>query len=205
VPTLSIASYEADPSRVGESCPLDLPLGHARLLGRADERRPESSLRAPLLRSAQVRPGSVIDRGPLGGIGISHEQAAFVGTAVGIEMEHIGRTDTLLNGCRVERGTRHWLGAGDVIHVAKHSTFVLVMAPAALAADPHLEVGHPYGEPDADEITGESQAAWELRGQIVQAIRAGGNVFVQGDSGTGKELVARAIHARSGARVASSP
>ncbi|HEY1696043.1 MAG TPA: sigma 54-interacting transcriptional regulator [Polyangiaceae bacterium] len=198
VPTLSIAGCEAEPWRVGQTCSLDLPLGQERLFGRADERRPESSLRAPLAHFAQVRPGSILDCGPLGAVGISHEQAVFAGTAVGVEMEHIGRTDVLLNGSGVDRGTRHWLRPGDVIHFAKHSTVVLVMAPAALAAHPYLDLGHPFGGPDANLIVGESQAAWDLREQIVQAVRAGGNVLVGGESGTGKELVARALHAQSG-------
>jgi DNA-binding NtrC family response regulator len=48
-----------------------------------------------------------------------------------------------------------------------------------------------------DELIGESQAMVLLREQIARAAKASANVLVTGERGTGKELVARAIHKAS--------
>lgn len=47
------------------------------------------------------------------------------------------------------------------------------------------------------ELIGESRAMVELREQILRAAKASATVFVTGERGTGKELVARAIHLAS--------
>ncbi|HVY48029.1 MAG TPA: sigma-54 dependent transcriptional regulator, partial [Minicystis sp.] len=47
------------------------------------------------------------------------------------------------------------------------------------------------------ELIGQSRAMVELREQIARAAKATATVFVHGERGTGKELVARAIHAES--------
>ena len=49
----------------------------------------------------------------------------------------------------------------------------------------------------ASELLGSSRAMVELREQIARAARSQATVFVRGERGTGKELVARAIHAAS--------
>jgi two-component system nitrogen regulation response regulator NtrX len=55
-----------------------------------------------------------------------------------------------------------------------------------------LERGH--------EIVGKSPAVEELRRQIAMAAPSNGRVLIQGENGSGKELVARAIHALSARR-----
>src|SRR5690606_32182952 len=50
-------------------------------------------------------------------------------------------------------------------------------------------------EPAMDGIVGESRAIRALRQQIVKLARSQAPVFISGESGAGKELVARAIHA----------
>jgi DNA-binding NtrC family response regulator len=47
------------------------------------------------------------------------------------------------------------------------------------------------------DLIGESRAMMELREQIARAAKASAAVFITGERGTGKELVARAIHAAS--------
>ncbi len=48
-----------------------------------------------------------------------------------------------------------------------------------------------------DELIGSSAVMGELRGQIERAARSNASILVQGERGTGKELVARAIHRAS--------
>ncbi len=48
-----------------------------------------------------------------------------------------------------------------------------------------------------DILLGESAAMREIRGKIVKLGRTQAPIFISGDSGTGKELVARLIHAKS--------
>lgn len=49
-----------------------------------------------------------------------------------------------------------------------------------------------------DELLGESKPMLALKSKIARVSRAGGCVLVRGESGAGKELVARAIHRASG-------
>ena len=53
---------------------------------------------------------------------------------------------------------------------------------------------------DDDAMIGDSQAMRRVREQIAQVAATDSTVLIQGETGTGKELVARAIHARSARR-----
>jgi DNA-binding NtrC family response regulator len=55
----------------------------------------------------------------------------------------------------------------------------------------------PFGEPDCHDIVGESPAIWSLRKRLAVIARREGHVLLRGQSGSGKELAAQAIHARS--------
>jgi two-component system nitrogen regulation response regulator GlnG/two-component system response regulator HydG len=66
--------------------------------------------------------------------------------------------------------------------------------------DPDALPLHEFGEADADGVAGESPAIWKLRSDVTAALRTARHALVNGQSGTGKELVAQAIHRRSGRR-----
>jgi DNA-binding NtrC family response regulator len=66
----------------------------------------------------------------------------------------------------------------------------------ALATSEHYP-RHEYGHPDAFGIAGESPAIARLRRTIGMVSKRSEHVLIHGASGTGKELVARAIHGLS--------
>jgi two-component system, NtrC family, response regulator HydG len=95
-----------------------------------------------------------------------------------------------------ERG-RFNQGDFDVaIHLARILTLALVRAREFQA----LRVDHQRlidKSAAFDELIGESRPMLELRSRIARVARATGSVLVRGESGSGKELVARAIHKAS--------
>ena len=121
-----------------------------------------------------------------------------------MDVQSVGRTKFLVNGHVMTPEGWHRLQLGDVLQLAGHSNFLFRMRPLVLPAPMEdasaIAAEHDFGEPDGDGIVGESPAAWDLRNRLVAAVRTGGHVFLHGDSGTGKELAARAIHRMSGRR-----
>jgi len=65
---------------------------------------------------------------------------------------------------------------------------------AALTAD-HRRLAEKSA--DADEMIGQSSALIELKSKITRIAKAGGSVLLRGESGSGKELAARALHQAS--------
>ena len=110
-----------------------------------------------------------------------------------------------------DAGERRTLGA---IHVYLHdgrfrqSDFDFIIAVANLAvialvrARSELSLRSDYqrlktNSPGYDELIGESHSMWELKSKIERVSTAPGGVLIRGESGSGKELVARAIHQHS--------
>jgi len=86
--------------------------------------------------------------------------------------------------------------AGTAIQAARASSQLQV---AALALASHVQAlldrtVPPSTSPTWDDLLGESPLARGLRESIARAARAPFPVLIQGESGSGKELVARAIH-----------
>jgi two-component system response regulator PilR (NtrC family) len=63
---------------------------------------------------------------------------------------------------------------------------------AALELDPR----RPTRSPRRDELVGDTEAMQQLRRQIAKLARSQAPVHIHGESGSGKELVARSIHGR---------
>ena len=62
------------------------------------------------------------------------------------------------------------------------------------------ERGARYG---LDNIIGESASVLRLKEQIVQAARSTSTVLIEGETGSGKELIAHSIHAMSARKAAN--
>jgi DNA-binding NtrC family response regulator/tetratricopeptide (TPR) repeat protein len=79
------------------------------------------------------------------------------------------------------------------------ASFYLEVAALALSAHVHACLDAPETAPAAawTDLLGESPAAVQLRDAVLRAARAPFSVLIEGESGSGKELVARAIHRNS--------
>jgi two-component system nitrogen regulation response regulator GlnG/two-component system response regulator HydG len=88
------------------------------------------------------------------------------------------------------------IGPGDLLEIKGLYSFLCVKRPLLM---PPLELAgnHTFGGPDAHGFVGESVAAWKLRAEIAFCGARTAHVLITGASGTGKELVAQAIHASS--------
>jgi DNA-binding NtrC family response regulator len=70
--------------------------------------------------------------------------------------------------------------------------WVVAVRPRQLPAGPAATF--PFGGADAHGIVGESPVAWSLRHTVAFCAPRAAHALVQGPSGSGKELVARALH-----------
>jgi len=187
---LALVWSRQEPARVGEVALLPEGAPGAELrLGR--EAGPDA---ATLVRQ---RPGSLEDTGPLTDPRVSRAQLTIRADAEGLQVENVGRCALRHNGREVERV---YLAQGDRLLLEGCALFLVVRRPLCLPAfAPGVPAPppHPFGEPDGDGIVGESPVIWALREAIAFAGPRGAHALINGPSGSGKELVARALHARS--------
>lgn len=139
------------------------------------------------------RPGRNEPSGPLALPQLSQDQLKVaLGDAGELQLDNVGRRTLLING--VEQQSAR-VGEGDVVELRGQIMFVVARRPLEL---PELELPSRllprFGAPDEFGMLGESPPAWTLRGQIAFAAARDVHVLVQGQSGVGKEQVARAIH-----------
>jgi DNA-binding NtrC family response regulator len=140
------------------------------------------------------RPGRITPTGEVMSPRVSRVQLrlhASADQAIGVTNE--GRTAVRHNG---QERASFWGVPGDVVEVGNQIMLLCVRRPALLAGPP-LDDGFPFGGADPYGIVGESSALWELRRRIAFVGPRAGHVLVRGESGSGKELVARALHERS--------
>jgi Nif-specific regulatory protein len=80
-----------------------------------------------------------------------------------------------------------------IIAVANLVVIALVRARAHISLERNFERLR-SASPGYDELIGESKPMLQLKGKVERVSRAPGCVLIRGESGAGKELVARAIH-----------
>jgi two-component system nitrogen regulation response regulator GlnG/two-component system response regulator HydG len=180
------------PSRVGEL--LLLPPGDPGpfVFGRGEARGDDGRL--ALLRQL---PGELRPTGPFVCPRVSRAQLRLQPTQDGgLVVENVGSCPLMHQGSEVQRVE---IAVGDTLTLKNEVIFVCVRR-AAIAApmDDDIRVPpHTFGRADAFGLVGESPAIWELRQRIMAVARQPFHVLIHGESGSGKELVAQALHAQS--------
>ncbi|MCC6555678.1 MAG: sigma-54-dependent Fis family transcriptional regulator [Polyangiaceae bacterium] len=190
VPHFVIAWSREEGDRIGEAAPVTEPS----VLGRD---HPTSGDGMPLLRFCAQRPSDwPLLEAPLRGSVISRRHLILTPLpdgAVGVNCE--GRRPLLLHGHEVEEGI---VRPGDTMTLEDALVLLVVSRrPRWFQRTRCKAHGFPFGAADEHGIVGESPAAWALRDALEFAGEAGRHVLVHGESGAGKELAARAIHALS--------
>jgi two-component system nitrogen regulation response regulator GlnG/two-component system response regulator HydG len=179
-----------EPDRIGEAAPIE---GRC-ILGRGD---PAPKDPAPRVLFQRQRPQESVLMPPLAGSRISRVQLELAPTEQGrLSVRSVGRCAMLVGGDVVERAE---LEPGDTL-VLRDALVLLVVRrrcfPSGLRRYPD-PASFPFGRPDPHGMIGESPAAWALRADLTLAAQSGQHVLLLGQSGTGKELTARALHALS--------
>jgi two-component system response regulator HydG len=185
-PVLVLAWSAEEPERAGEVA-FAGPLGQPLVLGRGDDGS------ADRVRFFRQRPQKLDERPPLQGRALSRRQLVVKRFAGGLEVEQVGRCQLVVNGVPAERAA---VTPGDVVWLRGQLVLYCASRPERLPAAryfPDASWGS-FGEPDRLGMLGESPAMWRLRDQIAFAAKSGEHVLLRGDSGSGKELAARAIH-----------
>jgi two-component system nitrogen regulation response regulator GlnG/two-component system response regulator HydG len=185
---LVIAWSHDEPHRVGEVA-LVSP-GRTFVLGRG-----EPGAGTDALSFVRQRPGLTEATPPLASPRISREQLRVRATDEGaLAISNVGRCRLVVRG---EETSETEVRPGDVLELG--SELVLSCVERSLALPPLTNAYPPFafGRADAHGLVGESPEAWRLREVLAFVARRSGHVLVRGASGTGKELVARALHALS--------
>jgi two-component system nitrogen regulation response regulator GlnG/two-component system response regulator HydG len=188
---LVIAWSRDEPDRVGEAAPIE---GRC-VLGRGGSQDDDP---APRLAFHRQRPMSCAVAPPLLGPRISRLQLELEPTADGLlSVTALGRCPLFINGKPASQGA---LRAGDTLTLQNTLVLLVVRRRWSLDGMRGLKEAPRFGFGSADEhgVVGESPAAWALRSAVIFAADSGKHVLVRGESGSGKELAARAIHALSG-------
>lgn len=179
-----------EPERAGEVALVPPVSRKAQLaLGRADG----GSLQIEWVRQ---RPGINEMTGPLRSPRISRVQLQVrQPDEEHLAVVNVGRCPLLRQGCPIEQAE---LKVGEVIELRKVAALMVVSRPATLPLCPEWPAtDHTFGAADRFGIVGESPEAWALRGQLAFVAGRPAHALIRGASGTGKELVAQAIHALS--------
>ena len=162
-----------------------------RVLGRGAERPTDEH---PRLAAVRQRPLSNQALGPFESPSLSRVQLLVRPTDTGrLELVNLGRRRLFVNGQLVET---QQVATGDIIELGGQLTLLCCLRPPRMA-ESAFEANFEFGQADSHGFVGESLAAWQLRSDLAFAAQRRGHVLVFGNSGTGKELVANAIHAMS--------
>ncbi len=147
------------------------------------------------LEFARHRAGGLEARPPLGSATLSRRQLRVVARgATSLTVTNIGRRPLAHNGSRVDVAE---VVPGDTLQVGGDLLLLCVKRPAWMHSVGEHPLPMPFGAPDPNGWVGESAAAWDFRRQVAFLAPKNGHVLILGESGSGKEHAAKAIHAGS--------
>ncbi len=193
-PALVVLWSVDEPHRVGEVALV--PVGPC-TLGRMEPAHGDAVTRLVFVRQ---RPGRSDAAGALRSPLVSREQLAVERAADGaLRLRNVGRAALRVDGRAVDDAV---VGVGGLVEIADRLLLLVTSRPLALAA-PAMGTElppHRFGSADAQGLIGESPTAWSLRERVAFVAKRPAHVLVRGASGTGKELVARALHELSSRR-----
>jgi two-component system nitrogen regulation response regulator GlnG/two-component system response regulator HydG len=191
-PHLVIAWSLEEPQRIGEVASIPR---HGGILGRGGDAPDDAPFER--LSFARHRPATVEPTAPIQGSRVSRHQLLLMPVEGGeLDVESLGRCPLSVNGVPV---TKARVKPGDTLTL--RNALILLVAPrqaSRLAAGAPSARTFPFGQADQHGIVGESSAAWELRNALEFTAASNEHVLLLGESGAGKELAARALHALSG-------
>jgi transcriptional regulator with GAF, ATPase, and Fis domain len=175
------------PSRLGE-CIVIAP-GRVRVFGRGTDQPDDPHPRLHLVRH---RPAGVTEAPPLDNGHVSRVQWAL--RAIDddcVQIDNLGLCPLYHNGASVKSAE---VRPGDTVRLGQQLSFVASRRSLAASKTPEGFGSVQFGRADGCGIVGESGAIWGLRREIAFIGPRPGHVLLHGPSGTGKELVAHAIH-----------
>jgi two-component system nitrogen regulation response regulator GlnG/two-component system response regulator HydG len=187
---LVIAYSEHEPERMGESFAFR-ELGVAHGFGRGPGEPNE-----PRVEPAPYRPGE-----PVQGLGmrsefISRRQMEFTALTIGVDVKLVGSGELYVAGERTDHGV---VAFGQTIRLDKRLLLYVTRRQSGFRPRYLLPAarGCSFGEPDRFKITGESVELYRMLDAAAFAAQSGQHALLRGETGTGKELVARVVHALS--------
>lgn len=129
----------------------------------------------------------------IAGESISRLQMTLTHRDEGLFVQNFGRCPLMVNGRTMQAAQ---ILPGDTLYLRNQLLLLCTRRPLAL---PRLRAYPPervpvFGSPDADGMIGESPTLWHLRERLAACARSDQNVLIIGESGSGKELAAQAIH-----------
>jgi len=186
--TLCVLWCPEEPWRLGEVAllPTEVP----GVIGRGDTPIDGPGLR---VRFGRVTPGGLEIGLPIGISQISRTQAVVTATLPGdvLDVRNVGRTRLFLNGNETTEASLH---EGDVIQFGRQMLLICIRrSMTTISVDPAYP-RHSFGSADAQGLVGESPVMNCVRRAIAFAAPRDEHVLIRGASGTGKELIAQALH-----------
>jgi two-component system nitrogen regulation response regulator GlnG/two-component system response regulator HydG len=176
-----------EPERIGQAA----ALVEGGWLGRGEPDLDEDGAR---LRFGAARVGAIAPAW-LEASRLSRQQLRFrdVGSEHAL-VESVGRCPMAVNGSPVVSAQ---VKPGATITLRNAMVLLVTHRRQTPEAVRHAQTDFSFGEEDAHGFVGESPALWSLRESLAFAGRSREHVLLLGESGSGKELSARAIHALS--------
>jgi two-component system nitrogen regulation response regulator GlnG/two-component system response regulator HydG len=192
VTALVLVWCQDDPERVGEVALLPAD-GCPRILGRGGTQPADDCERVRFVRQ---RPTATEPCPALEGTGLSRRQLLLVPRDSGIEFRSLNGTGIWQNGHACPEGL---LCLGDSLRIGEQLVLYCTCRHLPILTEPcrGFEQSPKFGTVDRFAMIGESETMWLMRDEVAHAATAAEHTLVHGPSGSGKELLARALHGLS--------